>query len=1033
MKKNIITLLCFFSFVSLLGQKKSITGFILDEKGSPLPFVTATIKGTNTGGLTDLSGKFSLTASVGDVIEISYIGYKTQTITIDERTEYRIRLESDVALLDKVVVVGYGTQKRKSTTGAISQINTADLVTTGVSSFDVALQGKAAGLQVTGSSGIAGSVGRIRIRGTNSINASGEPLYVVDGVPLATNYVDRIAGSDVNPLANINPNDIASIEILKDAGSAGIYGSRGANGVILITTKSAGAKEKLSFNVSTSSGISLPTYKPDLLNSSELVQILQEGWENDGGQGPVPLPGFNVTENSSIEDRQAAINKALQTNTDWWDAMTRIGFKQNYNISAQQRLKKLSYYGGISFDDNKSYVKVSRYNKISGRLNIDYNPVKGLKIGGKGSISYGKNNIAQSSHNGGIGNAMTTALPFYPTTNMDGSYYRSFNGVRSGSDQNPYTYSKLLDWTTYEIRTINNISLSYTPGYIPDLVLSANFGIDYKDFNQQKYEPALLLNTKDHIGTAEEWRNYTTNLVGGVNATYWWNINDNNRVNILLGSEVQTTKNSYTSRKQSDVDGQLINSPGSGDNLVNGNPYELEVRPTTYDQTAFLSFFSRINYTLKERYIFQLIFRTDGASQFGTNNKFGFFPAVSGAWRISEESFMKQSSVISNLKLRASWGITGNANIPSNQWRGTYSPPQYGYNGRPYFYAENRENPNLRWESLYNTDVGIEFGLWKNRITGDLSYYYKLSTDILINRNDLPSGGFGNYWDNIGKISNQGVELSLTSENLKINGFSWSTTLNMARNVNRVEDIGGISPDAFGGNTNDTRIVVGQPVGINYLVRFSRVDPTDGLPIWLDKDGYETKVYNNNRDRVVVGSTQPDFLGGFENTFTFKGLTLSVYFTFSVGGNIYDGSGKRQSTIFTSWNLYKHQLADRWRKPGDIAGHPRVTLDPHTYPGLASEWQYNSTLFLYDASYLRFKTLSLGYTFSTAWMKQWRISSLRLDVTATNLFTWTEYPGDPELNRDAEGNAGNRNFSSGINYLTVPQEKSFIIGLKIGF
>jgi TonB-linked SusC/RagA family outer membrane protein len=616
---------------------------------------------------------------------------------------------------------------------------------------------------------------------------------------------------------------------------------------------------------------------------------------------------------------------------------------------------------------------------------------------------------------------MSTALPYYPVYNAD-STFNSYPSSANGD--NPLIKQELLQWKNFENRTINNLTINIIP--IPKLTISATGGIDYMDLREERYEPSEFINDNTHSGFAKSWPSFIMNKTGGITSNYELDLNENNRFTFLVGAEIQSSKKTSYYKEAKDVDGPYWEGFNEGPNYV---PKRDNITP---DEWAFVSFFSRIHYVYKEKYIFQILTRTDGSSRFGSNNKFGFFPAVSAAWRISEEDFLKDNSILSNLRLRASYGITGNANIPSYAWVGTYSPSSsntLGYNGHPITYPGNLENPNLQWEELHNFDAGIEFGFLKNRITGELSYYNKISKKVLIKRSNAPSTGFDAFWDNIGEVLNRGVEFSLHSNNL-VGTFTWTTDFNIASNHNEVLSIGDLTPDAVGGGTNDTRIVVGKPVGSNFLVRFSRVDPADGLPVWLDKEGNETKTFSLD-NRVVVGSVIPDAIGAITNTFGYKNFDFSFMLVYTIGGNIYDNSGKRQLGVITDWNLRK-EITDRWREPGDVAQYPLLTLTPTNYPGLANEWQYNSTMFLYDASYVRLRNITLGYTLPKGTSSKLKVSNARFYFIASNLLTFTKFKGDPEIARDFE-NVADRNMSSNITYLTPPQEQTFSFGIELIF
>jgi TonB-linked SusC/RagA family outer membrane protein len=1012
--------LLFFS-MSVFGQNITLSGKVKDKKtGDPLPGVSIIEKGTQNGTTTDMEGNYKISVPEDAVLKFSMVGYQTQEIPVSGRSTLNVQLEQKIEQMEEVVVVGYGTQTKSNVTGAISKVSSEEITEMATpQSIEATLQGKASGVQIIQGSGLAGSSSVVRIRGSASVSASGDPLYVIDGVPMTQDHflVGNSGGMNNNPLASLNPEDIASIEILKDAGSSGIYGSRGANGVILITTK-RGKKGDLSFNVSSNIGLAGPTVTPELLSSQEWLQLRQEAWQNDGGTGYVWLPNY-TSETSSPEAREAAYKDAMQRNTNWWDKVTQTGLKQEYNFSVSYGKEKLNTYFNLNYDKNESYLKGNLYNRISGRFNIDYNILDNLKV--KLSTSYynGINDRVNSGWAGGQGAARSTALPIYPVRNEDGSYTSFTNPVRELDPE-------VFQWRTSENRTIDNLTLNYNP--IENLTIHAMAGIDYMDLRNDRYQGPLSAGVTN-LGNASRNYNFIMNWTGNLRANYNFTVSDRHEFKLLLGSEAEKYRNEYKNVNRDDVDGPFW------EDITKGDEFQENTTTGLGEEWSFLSYFTRLHYVFDDKYIFQFIARVDGSSKFGPERRFGFFPAVSGAWKITEEDFMSNISFLSTLKLRSSYGITGNANFQPYRWIGTYSPVENnypGYNFNNITYPTNLENPTLHWEELHNFDIAVEFGLFDNRITGELAFYNKITRDVIVNRSNSLSTGFGNYWDNVLDVLNRGVEFQITSNNFT-GDFWWKTSFNIARNHNEVLDLADLTPDAIGGGTNDTRIVEGESIGANYLVRFSHVDPQDGLPVWLDKNGNETKEFSLN-NRVVVGDVHPDAVGGLNNTFGYKNLTLSVHVTFTIGGNIYDGSAKRQMGIVTDWNM-KPGLKDRWTHVGDDASYPRLTMDASTYPGLPGPWQYNSDMFLYDATYVRLRNVRFTYKVPDKYLTLTNntIEELRFYVSGTNLLTWSnDYWGDPEIARDFE-NPQDRNMSPNVTYLTPPQQKTLNFGVNLKF
>jgi TonB-linked SusC/RagA family outer membrane protein len=985
----------------------NITGTVKDVKGEALFGVSVYLEKTTRGAVTDLDGTFKIeNVKPGNyVLVFSYVGFKTERATIQvvvgKNTVVNKTLKEDEKNLNEMVVVGYGVQRKSEVTGSVSRIGGEKLNDMPAPSFEAQLQGKAAGVQVTVGSGLAGSASVIRIRGIASISAGGDPLYVIDGIPITQDYfINGNSGAmNNNPLASINPDDIESIDILKDAAATAIYGSRGANGVIIVTTK-RGKDGGLKMEAGAQVGISLPTARPNMLQSKEYLQLYQEAWENDGNTGLARLPGGVTWE------------QALKTNTNWVDEMIGVGMKQNYHVSASQTIKKLAYFANVSYNDNGSFLVGNSYQRLSGRLNADYTLNKNIKMGITSSLSRGQNNRVDAAWSGGLGAAMSTALPIYPIYNEDGSWFTG--------GTNPMRALKLKDWRTVELRALNGAYIEYYAR--KNLTIRAQASYDYMDLTDYIYEPKALINST-HEGVSKKNPNWISNYNYVLTANYQWKIGLRHTFESLVGNEYQ--RNIHASQRQEafNMTRPFYKQKPEAANLnVFSNPEQVY---------AFLSYFGRVNYRFLDRYFAQVTARVDGSSRFGLNNRYGFFPAVSAGWIISREEFMKSYKAISYAKLRASIGRNGNANLPNYQRFGTYSPAenQIRYAGNPTTYPTRLANDNLRWETSVVTDVSLDMGFFKDRITGELAYYFKRSKDVLAELQVPKSSGFSNYWDNVGQINNSGIELNMNARVIDKPSFKWNLSFNVARNFNKIVSIGVYSEDAVSGGTNDTRVVIGSPVGTNFLVRFSHIEAETGKPVYLDINGNKTYKWDP-ADRVAVGSVLPKAVGGITNQFTYKGWDVSMMWIYSFGANIYESSAKRQLGVVTDWNM-REDLHDRWRKPGDQSEFPVLTQNTATY-GSATPW-INTTQWLHSGDYLRLRNLTIGYTLPKVWANQIKMNQIRAFVIATNFITITKFPGlDPEIARDFD-NSTDRNMSANITYLTPPQEKSFSLGVNLSF
>jgi TonB-dependent starch-binding outer membrane protein SusC len=1006
-----VTLVCsvwLLAFAGMLSaQNATVSGTVFDENNEPFVGATVVLEGTNYGAMSDAEGNYAIEGvKPGDyTLVVNYLSYDKfqQVIKVAGSEQMIVNINMKLKVMDDVIIVGYGTERKRDMTGSISKISNRELNDVPGASFDATLQGKAAGVQVIQGSGIAGAGAKITVRGAGSISAGGDPLYVIDGIPVTQDPFlngDR-GGQNNNPLSSINPADIESIEILKDAAAAAIYGSRGANGVILVTTK-RGKTGKPTFNFTARTGISRPAKLLEFLSTEEWVQLNQEAWENDGHTGQdSTLPG-------NFTPEQALANG----NTDWQRQTIGTGIKQEYNLSMSQGTEKLKTYIDVSAMNTESYLIGNSYRRYTGRVNLDWNVLKNLKVGVSASGSYGRNNKISQAWEGSLGTAQSTALPFYTTDAPNSAF---------GYPGNPINRRTSIDWRTIEKRTINTLNLQYQP--IKNLTINANGSLDYMDLGDYQHEDTVWTNT-----VAYAKNNYSKVVNWNTNATAKYDfamLPSNHRLSLMVGSEAQKMTRHSGFYQVSDIAEQLYQdwTPGDQSDTVDTE--------NALDAWSFVSFFGRVNYELNNKYILKASLRVDGSSKFGRNNRYGYFPAVGAGWVISEENFWKDHiKAVNFFKLKASFGVTGNADIPSFLRFGTFSGLNNNiqYNNDSIIFPIRLENPDLSWETTQTIDAGFEIGLLKDRITAEVAVYNKESRDVLLQTATPSSSGFKTYWQNIGHVRNRGAELGITTFN--INGaLKWKTTLNIARNRNLVVDVGTTPPDALAGS-GDTRVVPGQPIGVNYLVRFDHVDAATGKPVYLDKNGNETMEWRTE-NRVVVGNVQAQAQGGLRNSFEYKGFDLNFLVTFTIGGKIYDDAAKRQFGVFTDWNM-RRELLNRWTHPGQTdAQYPRLTQNPATY-GLDNEWNYNTTLWLYDASYARLKNVTLGYNFKLNSEKAF-LQKLRVYAAATNLLTLTKYPGsDPEIVRDQSGPQG-RNISPNVTYLTPPQERTVSLGVDLQF
>ena len=626
---------------------QSISGTVLDEQNLPLPGVSVLVKGTTNGAATDFNGEYTITGvSPGEItLEFSFIGFAATsrgvTVKAGENAVVDIAMQPEASDLDEVVVVGYGVQRKRELTSSIVQLGTKELNDMPTPSFETAIQGKAPGVQVITGSGLAGSGSLVRIRGVASISAGGDPLYVVDGIPITRDYfIKGNAGAmNNNPLATLNPNDIESVEILKDAAATGIYGSRGSNGVILITTK-RGKKSGLHFSYNARLGTSNPIALPEMLNKDEYLQMYEEAWVNDGNIGTPVLPG-----GVSWDEAQAF------EGTDWVDQTIATGFKQNHDFSVSKGAEKYNLYAGLLYNDNESFLVGNRYRRLSLRLNGDVNITPDLILSVSTGFAQGINDRVDAAWSGGLGAAMSIALPIYPVYDSEGDYF--IGGT------NPVRVQELKKWRNTEYRTINNAALTYQA--TDKLILRGSASLDYMQINEDIYEPQELILT-EHAGVSKRIPTEVTNYNGSLTAQYNLSQNTLHNWDFLAETEAQRSYSRSSYAEVIDATDAFWEDKEMRDSI------EFQFNDPANEFT-FVSFFGRVNYNYAGKYFAQLNFRADGSSKFGPNNRFGYFPALSVGWILTEEDWLQENKVLSFLKLKAGYGLTGNAAIPPNQWR----------------------------------------------------------------------------------------------------------------------------------------------------------------------------------------------------------------------------------------------------------------------------------------------------------------------------------------------------------------------------
>lgn len=1036
MTKHILVLFLALFSISALAQTGTVKGVLTGDDGLSIIGGTVVVEGTTIGASTDFDGNYELkNVPAGEqTIVYSFIGLKTQkqkvTVKDGETVTLDVKLSEDVMLLDQVVVVGYGTTQKRDVTGSIATIKAEAIEQSTQPSVDQALQGQAAGVSIISQNGISGSAVKINVRGTNSIAAGSQPLIVVDGIPITTgNFDPGNLGSSSNALSDLNPNDIESIEVLKDAAATSIYGSRGANGVVMITTK-RGKAGKSNINIGYSYGIMNETNRVKFLSAEEHLALRDQA-RSDAGlapETPTTSVGGGLT-------RAEADSIAKVGGTDWVDEMLRTGGVHQLELSAGGGTEKVRYYLGGAYRSEDGFLKGNNYDRVNARLNMDADATKILRLGGSFAVTYTSIDRVRTGDAGGLGTAQQI-LPYIPIYDEDGEFNNNIS--------NPVRDLELQSFNTEIIRSINSV--------YGDLKLHKNisfhsdFGIDF--LNQQEDE-FNFRNVNQEGSTSSAWDRTTRVINWNVNnyLTYEKDWEERHYLKFMVGQSAQRVKSEGFGLNGWGFPNDYLTSPSDAP-AENQSGYSYETA------NGLLSFFSRLNYKLKNRYLLGVSVRGDASSRFGPDNKWGFFPAFSAGWVISDESFLKNSKAVPYLKLSASFGYTGNNAIPDFAYWSLYSAG-FDYADSSGVAPIQLDNPNLKWERSQQLDVNLDFAFAQSKIFGTITYYRKTSTDLLLYMSLPSSSGYDGVWQNVGGLENWGMEFSLTSRNIN-RKFKWETTLNLAFNRNKVTDAAGLPPDAFeSGQPGEGRVIEGYPVGQAFLVEFAGVQRADGQigaynldgspmldgggnQVMYDVAGGTELFYDRNGNlmtyanptgglfyeyhRKPMGSPLPIFYGGISNTLSYAGVDLNFMFSFAYGNTLYDDAAKTQIGNWQSI-AQREDILDAWSPD-----------NPDTdVPGLNNYTPVNSSRFLYDASYLRLRSLTLGYNFPKKMCEKIRLQKLRIYFRGGNLWTLTAFPGwDPEVLRNVDPNSQAGNVSFAGPYLGTPQARTISFGIQIG-
>lgn len=982
MRKHLLFLCLLVAWAgTAFAQDRRVTGKVTaSDDGSAMPGVSIQLKGTNKGTQTDASGSYSIAVpNSGGTLVFSFVGMVQQEVSIGSKSVIDVKLVADTKQLTEVIVTGYGSQDRRQLSGSATSVKVDNIKAMPMGSFDQMLQGQAPGVLIQSQSGQPGAAASVVIRGRGSINGSNNPLYIVDGIQIsAANF------------STMNPGDFESINVLKDASATAIYGSRGANGVIVITTK-RGSSGKTRFDYDGQYGVSqFPTNKINLMNSNDKIDY-------ELFYGGTPLDN----------ETPAEIARLRTINTDWQKEIFQIGRTHQHQLSASGGNEKTQFYISGNLFKQTGTVKKTGLDRYTGRINIDHT-AGAIKVGL--STSWGYSNYQNTTeNNSGIFsplNAIRWANPYEEPYDANGNYSQ----FRSGQPNPVQELNESLRQTK-EIKGVSTAYLEYQIPFVKGLSARTNWGIDFENWDQTTYFSRFggagqLAQGRN--GSLARGNRYNNRFTGTTSLNYNTSFGEHTLSAGLFYEMVQNKLRTYGYTGYG-LTGNLQNeagiTPGSATNgyipVVSGNATE----------SALTSYFANVTYGFKNRYYVNIGARRDGSSRFGADNRYANFGSIGASWIISDEAFMERlaGSFLTFLKLKASYGSVGNqegiGNFSSRELFGTST-----YDGRVGPVLSQLANPDLRWEQKNMLNTGIEFALFQNRISGSVEYYDNITTALFLNDQLSRTTGFASINRNIGRLQNRGFEFGLKTTNLKLGDFVWRTDINFTINRNKVLELTPTTPpEGIIAGTGITQ--VGYPINSYFLVEYVGVNPQNGNAQYRKPTGEITETYNP-ADKVILGTSDAPYFGGVNNTFSYRGLEISAFFSYLFGNEVYNNDRANVEDPSYYFDSISNDLKTEWRNPGDVTNIPRAD----------QEMQRNTTRFLEDGSFLRLRNAMVSYSFPKSIVNRMKLGNLRVYAQGQNLFTVSKFKGfDPEL---AAGSL------TGAQY---PALRTVTVGLNIGF
>ena len=1032
--------------IILFAQSKKITGTVVDENNMLLPGASILVKGQNIGSSTDFDGKFSLNVpETAETLVVSYLGYITKELVIGNKVTFTIELVVDTNnSLDEIIVVGYGSQLKSDVTGSVASVNVDDVAAAQNRTVDALLQGRAAGVQVTQNAGSPGSGVSVKIRGASSLRGNNEPLYVIDGIIISSAGEDAAnASADNNSLEEtqnglngINPRDIESIEVLKDASATAIYGSRGANGVILITTKK-GKSGKTSIQAYVNTSVSEITERYDVLDALGYANYQNEALAVNGGDPRFSIIGddiFPIAADGTVSDTAAEQH-------NWHDEIYKQGFSRSAGASFSGGTKKGNYYASVGYNDQGGIVENSRLQNGNFSINLNQDLSDKFSVNAKLNAFYSDGNFAQDGDRAGGQRSFIGNVLRYPTLVTNGGTFDNEDGISS-----PFTWINDFQDTSEESRFIGSLALTYKFN-IKGLKYKLQAGGNIRNKERRRFYGLTTFQGSSTNGSLSisnlESKSYQINNLLTYNRTF----NKKHRINAVIGMtyDVRDIKNTLYAVNDFSTTEFGVDQPIYGQQISR----PLDVLPL---KSQLLSYLSRVNYSFDNKYIITGTFRADGSSKFSKENRFSYFPSFSLAWRANNETFLEDSEIINDLKFRIGWGMTGNQGISAYQTFANYGPTLYGNldEGTSIgFVPLNVSNPNLKWETTKQLNFGLDFGLWKNRVTGTLDIYDKQTDDLLLNQPLGPSSGFTSLLVNRGSINNKGVELTLSGTLINKNDFSIDLGGNIAFNKSKIQNLGGSSEDIYINGTLENRVfyrgqnistgnyfrapanifMEGEQIGLFYGYETDGIYQTEdditvsgaqaGDVRIVDQDGDDTIT---EADRTLIGNPNPDFVYGGYLNMNYKRLSLSVQINGVYGNEIVNGNLIQLGTAEgRTANVLSEAYNNAWRPDAQSNSYPRVGyLGESGSPAITDR-------IIEDGSFLRISNITLGYDIPV--QKTTVFSSANVYVSGMNLFTFTDYSGyNPEIT-----NFMNNGNIVGVDWNGFPNAQTIMLGLNLKF